>query len=249
MNKEAIAAIVERATSGQKPESTRVEATAPALTAEDLGMTDIERERSAMLHVLGLVGFRKKQLGQTFDAYVPQEESQKAAVEICQAFANDWPDVERGLILMGKTGTGKTHLAAATLREILTNEAVESGGWSLTNPVRMIRKYAWFRVPWLLNEYRDRRFESGAKLRERALTCDLLVLDELGAENATDFALDLLTDILGERYEEERPTVITINQATAGELKGRYGDRILSRFAGAYKRIRFTGDEPDWRTR
>ena len=71
---------------------------------------------------------------------------------------------------------------------------------------------------------------------KRAERYDLLALDDLGAERATDWALETLTRLIDTRTMRGLPTVITSNYRL-GELRdlwgGVTGQRIASRIAGA----------------
>jgi DNA replication protein DnaC len=58
----------------------------------------------------------------------------------------------------------------------------------------------------------------------------LLVLDDLGAENSTDWVLEQLFLVINHRYEYMLPTIITTN-CNGRELEQRIGRRILSRIA------------------
>lgn len=103
------------------------------------------------------------------------------------------------LLLRGSYGCGKTHLAAA-----IANNCVERG-----LPVLFIT------VPDLLDHLRatfapqsptgyDQRFE-------QIRSAPLLILDDLGTENSTPWALEKLYQLLNYRYMTQLPTVITTN--------------------------------------
>jgi DNA replication protein DnaC len=104
------------------------------------------------------------------------------------------------LVLSGNYGCGKTHLAAAIANEVL----------------KMNYEVLFTVVPDILDHLRstfgptsevayDERFEQirGAKL---------LVLDDLGTENATPWAREKLYQIINHRYNYALPTVITTNR-------------------------------------
>ncbi len=118
------------------------------------------------------------------------------AYERALAFAR----VPRGwLLLRGGYGCGKTHLAAA-----IANAIVARG-----EPVLFVT------VPDLLDHLRaayaptapqryDERFE-------QVRTAPLLILDDLGTEYATPWALEKLFQLLNYRYMAQLPTVVTTN--------------------------------------
>ncbi len=125
---------------------------------------------------------------------------------------------EGWLLLRGGYGCGKTHLAAA-----IANVALDKG-----HPVIFVT------VPDLLDYLRaayaptsptsyDRRFEE-------VRTAPLLILDDLGTEHGTSWALEKLFQLLNYRYMAHLPTVITTNRALEDmepRLRSRLGDPEL----------------------
>ena len=123
----------------------------------------------------------------------------------------------RGLWLYGSSGTGKT-----TLAMLVSRTALEAG-----------RSVAIYSLPKLLSRIR-RTFdaESGEQsysaLFERLATVDLLHVDDLGAENRTEWVLEQLYALVNERYEAQRSLVVTTN-LEEHELEEQIGARVVSR--------------------
>lgn len=117
--------------------------------------------------------------------------------------------------LHGGYGTGKTHLAIAALSRFGRG---------------MFQK-----VPDLLDWVRAAAYDPGGVGIEAALSryrgmSGLLVLDDLGTENATGWAEEQLYRILDSRYESRLPTIITSNQdysRTDGRIKSRFGEGLI----------------------
>jgi DNA replication protein DnaC len=123
----------------------------------------------------------------------------------------------RGLWLYGSSGTGKT-----TLAMLVSRTALEAG-----------RSVAIYSLPKLLSRIR-RTFDaetgeqSYSDLFERLATVDLLHVDDLGAENRTEWVLEQLYALVNERYEGQRSLVVTTN-LEEHDLEEQIGARVVSR--------------------
>jgi DNA replication protein DnaC len=123
-------------------------------------------------------------------------------------------DAGRGLWLMGDVGTGKT-----TLAMIVSRAAIDAG-----------RSVAIYSLPRLLNLIRA-AIETEAGMigfLEQLAAVDLLHIDDLGAENTTEWVLEQLYSIVNSRYEDERAMIVTTN-LKPHELKEQLGERTVSR--------------------
>lgn len=134
---------------------------------------------------------------QTFDSFDAGIRGTEEAFQAARAFARH-PD--RWLVLVGDYGCGKTHLAAA-----IANFAMFERGMG---PIFAV-------VPDLL-DYLRTTFgpDSDASYDERFNAfrgADLLILDDLGTENATPWAREKLFQIINHRYNERAPMVVTTN--------------------------------------
>jgi DNA replication protein DnaC len=114
------------------------------------------------------------------------------------------------LTITGKTGTGKTWEAAALTRSLLVDRMV---------PV------VFTRVPELLDSLRPDK--SGIDIVGYQ-AAPVLVLDDLGAERATEWTGEQLYRISDYREAHSLPTIITSN-LEAGELNARYDERVTRR--------------------
>ena len=76
----------------------------------------------------------------------------------------------------------------------------------------------------------------------RYLTCDLLILDDLGSELTTQFVQSALYELLNTRLVANRHTVISSN-LTMEEATRRYSPQIASRLIGEYHVLHFFGDD------
>jgi DNA replication protein DnaC len=180
-----------------------------------------------------------------------------AAWEKAAAFASGFPHTGEaaglGLLLMGSTGVGKTHLAVAVLRELAESKGVRGAFWDFNELMREIRA-----------SYDPEVRMTEAQVLDPIIRADLLVLDDLGAWKMTDWMNDTLFHILNQRYVHQRPSIITTNfddrdpddiRAEDGSgkwmtdrkeyLVERIGNRLRSRLLGMSVTLKLNG--PDHR--
>jgi DNA replication protein DnaC len=123
----------------------------------------------------------------------------KAMITV-RAYVKAFPDAfPPGLLFIGSSGSGKTHLAVATLRELL-DKGFEGVYFSFSKLIDHIR--AGFNAT---AGTMDRAAYS------RAETTKVLVLDDLGAHRIQPWEQDVITDIISERYNNRLPTIFTTN--------------------------------------
>ena len=94
----------------------------------------------------------------------------------------------------------------------------------------------------LRNTFKDKSEQSETEIINNLSEANILILDDLGAEKSSEFALQSLYVIIDQRYSEIRPTIITSN-LSLGEIAEKVGDRIASRIAGMCKVIELKGKD------
>jgi DNA replication protein DnaC len=128
------------------------------------------------------------------------DQSLEQAKLTMQAFVRDYPlQVDYGLLLMGPSGVGKTHLAVAALKDLL-----QRGHSALFSDYNDLLKQ-------ILRSYSPESQTTELDLLEPVLRAELLVLDDLGANKPSAWALETVGYILNTRYNEKRATLITTN--------------------------------------
>ncbi len=141
---------------------------------------------------------------------------------------------EGWLVMIGKVGCGKTHLAAA-----IANRQVARGSLVLFSTVSDLLDHLRATFMPSSTEVYDDLFQ---KMREAAL----LVLDDLGAQHSTPWANEKLFQLLNYRYNSRIPTIITTNDAGLQGVE----DRIRSRMCDESLVTRITFDDAfDFRQR
>ncbi|PWM21313.1 MAG: ATP-binding protein [Oscillospiraceae bacterium] len=148
----------------------------------------------------------------------------------CVKYAQDFSLSSPSLLLMGKPGLGKTHLSLSIAYTVI------EGGYDVL--------YLPFHT--LLARLETARFSKGSAeyqdYLDPVLSCELLVLDDLGSEFTTAFSTSVLYDLINTRQLRGLPTIINTN-LTEGEISGRYGERLHSRLLGGFRVIPFMGED------
>lgn len=169
-------------------------------------------------------------VGRTFDNFNAGTDKQRAALQITQAFADNFENhLKRGtgLILSGLPGTGKSHLAAAVLQAIMpTHCGLYTTCMSVIRAVR--------------GTWRKDSDKSEAQVLHILGTAPLLVLDEIGVQYGTDGEQTILFDVLDRRYRDMMPTVLLTNQDKDG-FKQFIGERSFDRLTESCRWVAF-----DW---
>ncbi|MBP3381351.1 MAG: ATP-binding protein [Clostridia bacterium] len=148
-------------------------------------------------------------------------------IAYCKQYAETFSKTAPSLLLRGPTGTGKTHASLAMASAIAAN------GFSVIyQPAGKL-----FRT--LEREHFGKQEGDTETL---ALTCDLLVIDDLGTEFDTGFTVATLYNILNTRILDELPTIISTNLTQEG-IQQRYGDQITSRITGSFEPLLFVGKD------
>ena len=134
----------------------------------------------------------------------------------------------KGILFTGPPGLGKTHLAVSILRHVIGTGIARNGFF-----------YEHKELLERLRSFYDLR-SAGAEntLLRSLITCDLLVLDDLGEITPSEWAWDTTAYILNARYNENLSTLITTNRPNEPALASRPGEESsqLADARIAYKR-------------
>lgn len=147
----------------------------------------------------------------------------------CREYARSFSKDADNLLFIGKTGLGKTYLSVCIAREVL-----QQGCRVEYHPAQA-----------LIDRFERVRFSRSpapedVEATRQILTCDLLILDDLGAEFINNFSQSVLYQVINDRMVERRPTIISTNLDPAA-LSATYNERIVSRLLGSYKLYGFVG--------
>lgn len=170
-----------------------------------------------------------------FDSYKTNsknEKNYKVAMNYCQDFRTMY-EKNQGLLLYGSVGTGKSFTAACIANYLLN----ENRSVVMTSFVKILQELQGF----------DREKEEA--FASKLNTVSLLIVDDLGAERSTDYALEKVYGIIDNRYRAKKPLILTTN-LTLEQMQENHDiryERIYDRIFEMCFPLEFTG--VSWRKR
>lgn len=135
------------------------------------------------------------------------------------------------LAFFGGTGLGKTHLSSAVAGVIIEkgNDVYYTGAMNM------------------FADFEQKRFGTSTSSDatgdvQQYFSCDLLIIDDLGAEVINQFTVSCLYNIINTRLNRKKPTILSSNLSQE-DFKKKYWDRIASRVFGEYVILPFVGKD------
>ena len=156
-------------------------------------------------------------------------EQMKKIFRFCRDYAKTFSPNGPNLLMSGRTGLGKTHLSLSIAKEVMEK------GYGVI----------YGSTPDFLSQIEKERFsrsENDLQTLDLMLECDLLILDDLGAEFATTFTGAVVYQLLNTRLNKRLSTIISTNLSLQ-ELLKLYGERVFSRIIGSYVPLFFVGQD------
>ncbi|CAN7562534.1 ATP-binding protein [Pseudomonas umsongensis] len=158
--------------------------------------------------------------GKSFADYRAETQEQAKNLAACVDYAEHFQQHladGRCVVMTGKPGTGKTHLAAAIAGYVMTN----TGATAVYRTVGSILTH-------IKGSYDTRAEYTEAEAFAALIKPSLLIIDEVGATKPTEFELATLFAIINGRYEEQLPTIV-ISNIDAKKLGEVLGERSVDR--------------------
>jgi DNA replication protein DnaC len=132
----------------------------------------------------------------------PYQQAMEKARIAAQSFVDHYPVEEAGLLLLGPIGVGKTHLAVGILQELVRQKHIPC----------LFRDYREL-LKSIQDSYNPTVATTEMEILRPVMETEVLVLDELGSAQPTDWVWDTVSLVLNTRYNENRTTIITTNLA------------------------------------
>ena len=178
----------------------------------------LEREQRRWAAKIGSAAIPERFKDRTLDSYVAKTSGQKKALAFAKEYAENFDQVMRtgrSAVFVGKVGTGKTHLAVGIALSIMQQQK---------SPVfvtvqRLIRRV---KDSWRTKE------ETETEVINAFALPDLLILDEVGVQFGSEFEKQVLFDVLNERYEKLKPSILLSN-IPSEQLSDYLGERVTDR--------------------
>lgn len=160
-----------------------------------------KRKQERIDRILGKSGIKKRFRNRTFANFKTDTPERARCFKIAQRYADTFPERYNngdGLYIEGTNGTGKTHLAAAIALQLICDG------------IPVICKTSSDLLLDIKKAY-DSKEVSESRVLDVYKTVDLLIIDDLGKEQCSDWSMSTLYSILNDRYEDMKPTIVTTN--------------------------------------
>lgn len=195
--------------------------------------TRAEKKMKQAQKILSQSGLGRRFQERTF-ANFQQTKGNEQALQMAQKFVQDFPDT-KGIIFSGPVGVGKTHLAAAIMNQ-LTYDMHDVMFGDMADIISRLKQ-----------TFGDYSHGTELDILNALTGADLLIIDDMGKEKASDYASTIMFQIVNRIYEDKKPIIITTNYTSRAfmERLGEKGEAIVSRLSEMCEPAQIGGE--DWR--
>jgi DNA replication protein DnaC len=141
-------------------------------------------------------------------------------------FIRTFDSTNENLLFYGNSGTGKTFLSNCVAKELLDK------GYLVV----------YRTAESLIQNLKRIRFDGDELLEDLIINCDLLIIDDLGTEQISDFSKTELFNLLNKKILKNKKMIVSTN-CTLEEILQIYSERISSRLLGNFGLYKFFGDD------
>lgn len=156
----------------------------------------------------------------------PKENMQQIIDNIQNNYLKDFNSHDKNLLFIGLAGTGKSFLSQCIAKYLLDKSFL----------------VVYRTSDELLKDLKDIRFNNNKELEALLLNCDLLIIDDLGTEQITDFSISEFFTFLNNKLLKKKKMIISTNLSMS-EIKASYDERINSRLLGNFTVLSFFGED------
>ena len=181
----------------------------PKCEAEKRARTQAQDMERAMAEIrlrrvedaLGQAAIPPRFLSKTLDTFRVSTDEQAQALKACREYVANWGQAQqqgRCILLLGKPGTGKTHLAVGIAHELLA----------------MGKTAIYTRVSGICQAVKETyasRERTEKQVYQEFAAPDLLVIDEVGRQHGSEAERMMLFEVVNRRYETCKPMVVVSN--------------------------------------
>ncbi|BCZ49417.1 DNA replication protein DnaC [Clostridium gelidum] len=160
------------------------------------------------------------------EKFSPRKNMENNLEYILKDYIPNFSKLDINLLFYGNPGSGKTYLSYCISKAILDKGYL------------VIYKTS----DELIKNLRDIRFNNDSALESLLLDCDLLIIDDLGAEHLNEFSITELFNIINKRILTNKKMLISTNLILPGITK-QYSERIASRLIGEFKLCKFYSED------
>ncbi|HBQ5642590.1 TPA: ATP-binding protein [Klebsiella variicola] len=203
----------------------------PGCLKEELADVNAKLRALRVDDLLDRAGIARRFEGCEFDNYQAVNQDAAKNLAACQRYAGSWEnclDAGLGLLMVGKCGTGKNHLAVAMAKNIIRTHLARV---EITDVMRVMRA--------VKSTWRHNSEMTEDSVLDHFTGLDLLIIDEVGVQFGSASELAILQETVNARYENVLPTIL-ISNLTFEQLKESIGERIVDRVTnGGRNRLAF----------
>ena len=160
------------------------------------------------------------------ERYTPRKNIEDILEYITGEYLPNFKNSNTNLLFYGNSGTGKTFLSWCIAKELLDKGFL------------VVYKTS----DDLLRALKDIKFNNDTDLENLLINCDLLIIDDLGSEQITDFTSTELFTLINKKILKNKKMLISTNLSLP-LISKRYSERISSRIIGEFKLFKFFAED------
>lgn len=160
------------------------------------------------------------------DDYSPRKNMELILNYVLREYLPQFKTSNTNLLFYGNPGTGKSFLSYCIAKELLDKGFL------------VVYKTS----DELISDLKDIRFNNNTILENILINCDLLIIDDLGAEQKNEFSIAELFNLLNKKLLNNKKMLVSTNLSLP-DIQNIYSERISSRLLGDFKLFKFYADD------